>query len=156
MPPSMRQIGGAFMATSIQVVFDSLDPDCLAGFWAEALHYVIQPPPAGYASWEAFLEALHVPREEWDSASAIVDPDGKGPRIYIQKMDTPKPGKNRLHLDVNVGGGGKVPFEERKARVDAEVRRLLGLGATRLRVESDEHEYWVVMADPDANEFCLQ
>lgn len=144
------------MATSIQIVFDSLDPDRLANFWAGALHYVIQPPPPGYASWEAFLEAMHVPREEWDSASAIVDPEGKGPRIYIQKMDTPKPGKNRLHLDVNAGGGGKVPLEERRRRVDAEVVRLLGLGAARLRTESDGNEYWVVLADPDANEFCVQ
>ncbi len=144
------------MPTSIQVVFDSLDPDRLARFWAEALHYIIQPPPPGYASWQAFLEAMDVPKEEWDSASAIVDPEGKGPRIYIQKMNTPKPGKNRVHLDVNVGGGGKVPLGERKTRVDAEVRRLLGLGASRLRVESDGNEYWVVMADPDANEFCVQ
>lgn len=138
------------------MVFDSLDPDRLARFWAEALHYVIQPPPAGYASWEAFLEALHVPREDWDSASAIVDPEGKGPRIYIQKMDTPKPAKNRLHLDINASGGSRVPLPDRKAKVDSEVQRLLGLGAKRLRVESDEHEYWVVMADPDANEFCVQ
>ncbi len=144
------------MATSIQVVFDSLDPDRLARFWAAALHYVIQPPPPGYPTWEAFLEAVHVPREEWDSASAIVDPGGKGPRIYIQKMDTPKPGKNRLHLDVNVSGGGNVPLAERRSRVDAEVQRLLELGAQRLRVESDGNEYWVVMADPDANEFCVQ
>ncbi len=144
------------MATSIQVVFDSRDPDRLAQFWAATLHYVIQPPPPGYASWDAFLEAMHVPKEEWDSASAIVDPEGKGPRIFIQKMDTPKLGKNRLHLDVNAGGGGKVALEARKARVDAEVLRLLGLGATRLRTESDGDEYWVVMADPDANEFCVQ
>ncbi len=144
------------MATPIQVVFDSPDPDRLAHFWAEALHYVIQPPPPGYASWEAFLEAMHVPKEDWDSATAIVDPEGKGPRIFIQKMDTPKPGKNRLHLDVNVSGGGKVALEERKTRVDAEVRRLLQLGAQRLRVESDGDEYWVVLADPDANEFCVQ
>ncbi len=144
------------MATSFQVVFDSFNPDRLARFWAEALHYVIQPPPPGFATWEAFLEAMHVPKEDWDSASAIVDPEGKGPRIYIQKMDTPKAGKNRLHLDVNAGGGGSVPLAERRARVDAEVQRLLSLGAAQLRVESDEHEYWVVMADPDANEFCVQ
>ncbi len=144
------------MATPIQVVFDSPNPDRLARFWAEALHYVLQPPPPGFASWEAFLEAMHVPKEDWDSASAIVDPEGKGPRIFIQKMDTPKPGKNRLHLDVNVSGGSRVALEERKMRVDAEVRRLLQLGAQRLRVGSDGDEYWVVLADPDANEFCVQ
>lgn len=152
------------MATSIQVVFDSPDPDRLARFWAEALHYVVQPPPPGYASWDAFLEAMHVPREDWNAASAVVDPEGKGPRVYFQQMDTPKPAKNRLHLDLNVGGGSKVPPEERKATVDAEVTRLLGLGATRLVPWEDQRlqlweaqgEYWVVMADPEGNEFCVQ
>lgn len=144
------------MATPIQVVFDCADPERLATFWAEVLHYERQRPPQGYASWEQFLAAVGVPKDEWNSASAIVDPDGKGPRIYFQRMDTPKPTKNRLHLDVNVGGGGKVPLEERHARVDAEVERLLALGATRLRVESDPREYWVVMADLEANEFCVQ
>lgn len=153
------------MATPIQIVFDAADPDRLARFWADALHYILQPPPAGYASWDAFLEAMHVPREDWNAASAIVDPEGKGPRVYFQQMDTPKPSKNRLHLDVNVGGGGKAPLEERKARVDAEVLRLLSLGATRLQpwearddLEPWEasNEYWVVMADPEGNEFCVQ
>ncbi len=152
------------MATSIQVVFDCADPDRLARFWAGALHYIEQPPPAGYASWDAFLEAMHVPREDANAASAVVDPEGKGPRLYFQQMDTPKPAKNRLHLDVNAGGGGKVPVEERKGRVDAEVTRLLGLGATilvpwdeqRLEPWEAQGEYWVVMADPEGNEFCVQ
>ncbi len=144
------------MATPIQVVFDAADPDRLATFWAETLHYVLQPPPEGYASWEAFLEAMKVPKEEWNSASAIVDPEGKGPRIYFQKMDTPKPAKNRLHLDVNVGGGSRLPLDQRRARVDAEVKRLLALGAKRLRTESDSGEYWVVLADLEDNEFCVQ
>ena len=144
------------MATPVQIVFDCSDPDRIARFWAEALHYVLQPPPPGYASWEAFLTAMHVPPEDRNSASAIVDPEGKGPRIYLQKMITPKLAKNRLHLDLNVGGGSKAPLEERKARVDAEVERLVGIGASRLRTESDRGEYWVVMADPEANEFCVQ
>ncbi len=152
------------MATSIQVVFDCADPDRLARFWAGALHYVEQPPPAGYASWNAFLEAMHVPRGDRNTASAVVDPEGKGPRLYFQHMDTPKPAKNRLHLDVNAGGGGRVPLEERKAKVDAEVTRLLGLGATilvpwedqRLEPWEAQGEYWVVMADPEGNEFCVQ
>ncbi len=154
------------MGTPIQVVFDATDPERLARFWAAALHYEMQAPPAGYASWEAFLEAMHVPPADRNAASAIVDPEGKGPRLYFQQMDTPKPTKNRLHLDVNVGGGGKVPLEERKAKVDAEVTRLVRLGATRL-VPWEEQllglppweaqgEYWVVMADPEGNEFCVQ
>ncbi len=104
------------MAATIQVVFDGSDPDRLARFWAEVLHYEMERPPAGYATWEAFLTANHVPRKEWNSASAIVDPEEKDPRIYFQKMDTPKPAKNRVHLDVNTSGGGKVPFPDRRAR----------------------------------------
>ena len=154
------------MATSDQIVFDTLDPDRLARFWADALHYVLQPPPPGYASWDAFLEGMHVPREDRNAASAIVDPEGKGPRLYFQQMDTPKPAKNRLHLDVNVGGGGKVPLDERRGKVDAEVTRLVGLGATCLQPWEEQvrglepweaqGEYWVVMADPEGNEFCVQ
>lgn len=154
------------MATPIQVVFDATEPDRLARFYAGALHYVEQPPPRGYASWDAFLEAMHVPRADWNAASAIVDPEGKGPRIYFQQMDTPKATKNRLHLDLNVGGGGKVPLEERKAKVNAEVTRLVGLGATCLVPWEEQvrglppwearDEYWVVMADPEGNEFCVQ
>ena len=52
--------------------------------------------------------------------------------------------------------GAELRLAERKARIESEVRRLLGLDAARLRTESDEHEYWVVMADPEANEFCVQ
>lgn len=153
------------MATPLQIVFDTRDPIRLARFWAEALHYVIQPPPAGYASWDAFLEAMHVPQDERNAASAVVDPEGRGPRVYFQQMDTPKRAKNRLHLDVNIGGGGKVPLAERKPRVDAEVARLVRLGATILQPWEGrddlgpwekENEYWVVLADPDGNEFCVQ
>lgn len=144
------------MATSIQVVFDCADPDRLAKFWAVALHYKIQDPPSGFGSWAEFLEHMKVPKEEWNSASAIVDPETKGPRIYFQRMDTPKPRKNRVHLDLNVGGGAKVPLDQRKIRIEAEANRLRGLGASRVRVEEDAGEYWVVMMDPEANEFCVQ
>ncbi len=72
-------------------------------------------------------------------------------------MDTPKPGKNRLHLDLNASGGRKAPLEERRRRVDAEVERILalGLGATRLRAIEDEGGDWygVAMLDPEWNEF---
>lgn len=151
------------MATSIQIVFDCDDPDRLGKFWAEALHYKEQDPPPGFASWPDALKALGVPEEDWNSAYAIVDPEKKGPRIYFQQMDTPKPGKNRLHIDLNVGGGSLVPLEERRKRIDAEVERLLELGARNLntvklpwRSAAEAGEYWVVMQDPDGNEFCVQ
>jgi hypothetical protein len=142
--------------TSIQVVFDCADPDRLAKFWAAALHYKLQDPPVGYSSWESFLKAQGVPEEEWNSASAIVDPEKVGPRIYFQQMDTPKPKKNRVHLDINISGGGKVPLDERTKRVNAEVERLAGLGAAKQRVWADPGEYFVVMQDPEGNEFCVQ
>lgn len=144
------------MATAVQIVFDCRDPASLSEFYATALHYKLQDPPEGFSSWEEALKTWDVPEEEWNSASAIVDPEGRGPRIYFQQMDTPKLGKNRVHLDLNVSGGPKVPLEERKKRVDAEVDRLLELHATKQRAWEEDGEYWVVMLDPDRNEFCVQ
>src|SRR3989442_14721786 len=111
----MRTNWETIMATKTQVVFDSADPDRLAKFWAEALHYKLQDPPAGFPSWQAALKAWGGPAEEWDSASAIVDPEGRGPRIYFQQMDTPKPGKKRIHLDLNPSGGTAPPPSHRNA-----------------------------------------
>ncbi len=143
------------MVLSIQVVYDCSDPRKLSEFYAAVLGYKLQDPPEGFATWEAFLASIGVPEEEWNDASAVVDPEGKGPRIYFQKMDTPKPGKNRLHLDVNVSGGRKTPEEERRRRIDAEVARILelGLGATTLSASDDKDWYFVTMLDPERNEF---
>jgi hypothetical protein len=143
------------MATGIQVVFDCADPNGLARFWAEALGYRLQDPPQGHTSWEAWLREQGVPEERWNDASAVVDPDGAGPRIYLQRVPEPKTVKNRVHLDLNAGGGGSVPIEERRRRVDAEAERLQGIGATRLRALEELGVYWVVMQDPEGNEFCV-
>jgi hypothetical protein len=144
------------MATKFQVVFDCADPDRLAKFWAAALGYKLQDPPEGHPTWEAFLTAAGVPEEEWNSASAVVDPDGVGSRIYFQRVPEGRMAKNRIHLDLNVGGGPGTPLEERKKQVDAEVKRLSGEGATVLRPVEQRGEYWVVMQDPEANEYCVQ
>ncbi len=144
------------MATPIQVTFDCEDPDRLATFWAAVLGYKKQDPPEGYATWNEFLAAQGIPEEQWNSASAIIDPAGIGPRIYFQQVPEPKIVKNRVHLDVNVGGGLQTPLDERRKRVNAEVERLVGLGATKLRSVEEHGEAWVVMADPEGNEFCLQ
>ena len=144
------------MATGFQVVFDCAEPDRLSRFWAEALHYKLQDPPKGFASWEAFLEAQGVPRSEWNSASAVVDPEGKGPRIYFQRVPEGKVVKNRVHLDLNVGGGTSVALDQRKPRIEAEAQRLAGLGARRVRVFEKSGEYWVAMLDPEGNEFDVQ
>jgi hypothetical protein len=144
------------MTPSIQVVFDCADPQRLACFWAEMLGYKLQDPPPGYASWEAWLREYHVPEDQWNAASAIIDPDGTRPRIFFQRVPEPKTIKNRVHLDVNAGGGHETPPDQRRRKVDAEVERLVALGATKLRVVEERGEYWVVMSDLEGNEFCLQ
>jgi hypothetical protein len=144
------------MAIPVQVTFDCADPARVASFWAEALGYKLQDPPEGYASWPDFLTAIGVPEADWNKASAVVDPEGRGPRIYFQRVPESKVVKNRVHLDVNVGGGHGTPTDERRARVDAAVERLCEIGATKLRPYEELGEYWVVMQDIEGNEFCLQ
>jgi hypothetical protein len=144
-------------ATKVQVVFDCADPAAQATFWAEALHYIVPAPPPPHATWEDFLRAEGVPEESWNDANAVEDPDGAGPRLYFQKVPESKVAKNRMHLDLNVGGGSSVPLEERRRRVDAEVERLKKLGATDERGAIEKRgEYWVRMNDPEGNEFCVQ
>lgn len=144
------------MAVQVQVVFDCADPARVAEFWAQVLGYKLQDPPQGFDTWPAFLTSIGVPEDQWNSASAVVDPDGRGPRIYFQQVPEPKVVKNRVHLDVNVGGGHAVPLEERRTRIGAAVERTVALGATRVREYELRGEYWVVMQDPEGNEFCLQ
>lgn len=134
------------MAFGVQVTFDCADPARLSAFWASALGYIVQPPPEGYESWPAFLTAIGVPESDWDERSAAVDPDGKGPRLFFQKVPEGKTVKNRVHLDVNVGHD----------KVDGEVERLVGEGASVLRRVDSGPERWVVMSDPEGNEFCVQ
>ncbi len=145
------------MATQLQIVIDCSNPAQLAEFWVNALGYKVQDPPTGYTSWEAFLQSQGVPPEEWNSASAVVDPDGKGPRIYFQRVPEAKVVKNRLHLDLNashsVTHGSST---ERTQKVDAEVERLKGLGARELYRREQRGDYWVTMTDPEGNEFCVQ
>ena len=144
------------MATNVQIVFDCADPDKLANFWAAALHYKIQDPPPGFASWTDFLKAPGIPESEWTSASAVVDPDGVGPRIYFQRVPEGKVVKNRVHLDLNAGGPRGTPHDERRRRVDAEVGRLVQLGARKSRTIEERGEYFVNMFDPEGNEFDVQ
>jgi catechol 2,3-dioxygenase-like lactoylglutathione lyase family enzyme len=145
------------MSTSIQIVFDTADPDKEARFWAEALGYRVQSPPDEFDSWAAFLEHQGIPEERWNDASAVVDPDGQGPRIFFQRVPEGKTAKNRMHMDLNVSGGHSIALDERKRRVDLEVGRLRALGATDARGPMErDGEYWVRMNDPEGNEFCVQ
>ncbi|MEX0990133.1 MAG: VOC family protein [Actinomycetota bacterium] len=144
------------MATPVQIVIDSHDPDALAGFWAEALGYIKQPPPEGYDSWDALLDELGVPADQRNARSAIIDPDGAGPRIFFQRVPEKKEGKNRIHLDMSVGGPAGTSEDERRPRVDAEVTRLEELGATTVQAYDELGEHWVTMRDPEGNEFDVQ
>ena len=140
----------------LQIVFDSINPSTLSRFYADALHYKLEDPPSGFESRDAFLRSQGIPEEELDNASAIVDPEGRGPRIYFQQPDTPKLGKNRLQIEINASDGMRVALAKRTDQVNAEVERLLRIGAKKLRELSEKGEYCVVMLDPEGNEFCVQ
>ena len=71
------------MARDVQITFDCADPAGLAAFWAEALGYHLQDPPEGFESWEQALEAMGVPPESRNDASAVLDPDGSRPRRFL-------------------------------------------------------------------------
>jgi hypothetical protein len=145
------------MATGVQVVFDCADPRRQAAFWAEALHYRLQDPPAGFASWQDWARARDIPEASLDDWASAVDPGGAGPRLYFQRVPEGKVAKNRVHLDLCVSGGPEATLDERKARIGAEVERLKALGASDRRgAVEQEGEYWVRMNDPEDNEFCLQ
>ena len=144
------------VATGVQIVFDCADPERLSRFWAAALHYRLQDPPPGFDNWPAWLKAQGIPESEWNSASAVVDPDGRGPRLYFQRVPEGKVVKNRVHLDLNVGGPRETPLDERRRRVDPEVDRLVQLGARKSRAMAERGEYWVNMFDPEGNEFDIQ
>jgi hypothetical protein len=143
------------MATQFQVTFDSADPAAHAAFWAEALHYVQQPPPAGFDSWDSALSAWGVAPEHRNDRAALVDPAGAGPRLFFQKVPEPKTAKNRVHLDLRAAAG--APTEQRSDALEAECTRLVALGARRVhRFEADGiDDVCIVMQDPEGNEFCL-
>ncbi len=141
---------------AVQFSFDCADPAGLATFWAEALGYQLQDPPAGFASWEQALDALGVPAERRNDVSAIVDPGGTGPRLFFQRVPEAKQVKNRVHLDVRAAPG--LDGDARMAAQEDEAARLVGYGATRLERFEPAPPLGaghIVMADPEGNEFCL-
>ena len=114
------------MSTSrIVLVLDSRDPERLALFWAAALDY------RRSSSQEPYV--VLVPR------------DRSKPELVLQRVPEPKTTKNRMHVDIRVQDLGP------------EVERLRSLGATRLSPDAVEEGgfRWVVMADPEGNEFCV-
>jgi catechol 2,3-dioxygenase-like lactoylglutathione lyase family enzyme len=144
------------MARNVQITIDCADPAGLAAFWAEVLGYRLQDPPAGFATWEQALEAMGVAPESRNDASAVVDPEGSGPRLFFQRVPERKQVKNRLHLDVRSAPG--LEGDARMRALETEADRLISHGATRLRRHEPAPplgEGHIVMADPEGNEFCL-
>ena len=139
------------MAKAVQITFDCHDPGAQADFWADALGYVVEPPPPGFETWPEALTSFGVPEDLWESRSAAVDPDGNGPRLFFQQVPEGKTAKNRVHLDVRVGGRGV----DRRQRIDDEVQRLTRRGATAVGPVEEWGGYCVVMRDPEGNEFCV-
>jgi hypothetical protein len=143
------------MTGPFQVTFDCSHPDALAGFWAGAIGYVVEPPPSGFPTWVDFLRQQGVPEESWGKYAAAVPPAGSdGPRLYFQRVPEPKTAKNRMHLDLPVAARG-TPTDERRPMVDREVARLTAMGASVVGPVTEQGDYWVVMQDPEGNEFCV-
>ena len=111
-----------------QWTLDVHDSRLMATFWAAALGYEIGAAGQG----------LHL----WPGQDA---PDGSL-SIWLQPTDAPKAGKNRGHPDLHLPAGGDI---------EAEVERLIGLGARRVDVGQTGDEGFVVLADPEGNEFCV-
>jgi catechol 2,3-dioxygenase-like lactoylglutathione lyase family enzyme len=143
------------MTTEMQVTFDCGDPAALAEFWATVLGYVPQPPPPGFPTWDAALDAWGVPADQRNDRSALVDPDAAGPRIFFQRVPEGKSAKNRVHLDVRAASG--LEGDERMAALEAEAARLAAMGAAQVeRFEPGPMDSgFIVMRDPEGNEFCL-
>jgi len=82
------------------------EPRVACRFWAAALGYVLEPPPAGVATWDDLRRDIGLPDTELAiGADSIIDPDGAGPRIWFHVTPDAEVVKNRLHLDIHASGG---------------------------------------------------
>lgn len=142
------------MAHTIQITFDAADPYTLGEFWCEVLGYVREAPP-DKETWPEQLEYWGVPVEDWNSRNVIVDPRGNGPRVFFQRVPEPKTAKNRVHLDVRTAEG--LRGDERMEELRGRARQLCEKGATIFREFPPDgvETGFIVMQDPEGNEFCL-
>ncbi|MGN9837601.1 VOC family protein [Nonomuraea sp. H19] len=142
------------MTYDFQVVIDASDPHALADWWADALGWQVEPQD------EAFIREMigkgyatdddattHRGALVWKSGAAIRHPDGleRAPRVLFQLVPEAKTVKNRVHLDVRVGAGN----------IESEVERLTAKGAKELHRGRQGPNWWVTLADPEDNEFCV-
>ena len=117
-----------------ELTVDCRDPERLAAFWCEVLDFKVIDRGEGkveIGSWVPTVEEVRA-RQMPPTLQFIQVPEGRSV-------------KNRLHLDVSPIDGG----------TDDEVTRLLALGASRADVGQGPDRNWVVMADPEGNEFCV-
>lgn len=138
---------------NVQVVIDCRSPHELADWWAEALHWDVEPQDEsfirsmieqGFATEEH--TTTHRGKLVWATGAAINHPDGgHAPRILFQHVPEAKTVKNRVHLDLRPDGDPTT----------AELDRLLALGAERVGEGSEGPHHWVVLTDPEGNELCL-
>jgi Glyoxalase-like domain len=141
-----------------QLTIDANDPARLARFWGQALDYQPTPPSTPTTTWQAHYEARLGSQTAFDDR--LFDPAGLRPPIWFQEVPEAKAGKNRLHLDLYpTGRDDTLPFEQRVEIVDRRATELVGLGATVVRrtVDDDPEDpvCFVVMHDPEGNEFCV-
>jgi predicted enzyme related to lactoylglutathione lyase len=116
----------ARMPSRIAVIaIDAVRPRMVADFWCNVL------------GW-------HVVDED-DGVISIAPPDGAWPTIDVLGVAEGKAVKNRLHLDLRADG----------VATRDELERLLSLGARRVDVGQRPDVSWVVLGDPEGNEFCL-
>lgn len=114
------------MAARISCIcIDALDPRAVGEFWAEVL------------GWEVV--------EDSDEGISLASSSGGLPTLDILQVPDAKQVKNRLHLDLRAD----------RTSFDQELERLEGLGARRVDVGQGPDVTWVVLADPEGNEFCL-
>jgi hypothetical protein len=118
---------------AFQVSFDCASPLPLATFWAAVLGYTTPATTTGFDEW-----------------CRIDDPTAAGPSLFFHAVSEPKIVKNRVHLDVHVHASSN-----NQQAIDAEVDRVMSLGARKVRAVTDEAGYFVVMLDPEGNEFCI-
>ena len=122
-----------------ELCIDCADPQRLAAFWAAVLDWRVEPDA------------------DDDNEVAVVDPEGTAPLLLFARVPEPKTVKNRLHIDVSpkraqAAEGGSAP--NGSADQTAEVERIVALGATHADVGQGDVS-WVVLADPEGNEFCV-
>ena len=108
----------------LEIGIDTLDAAAIRPFWQAVLGYADEPGRSG----------------PWDG---LVDPLGQGPAVWFQRMDAPRPQRNRIHVD------GSVPHDEAEPRIQA----ALAAGGT-LRYDAEAPAFWP-LADAEGNEACI-